>query len=67
MKKLSAHTELQLQLKLQSFKIEKYEILKPINFNQKVKKGDVIANLKNRKIIAPFDGIIGKRDFSQMI
>ena len=54
-------------IQTQSFKIEKYEILKPINFNQKVKKGDVIANLKNRKIIAPFDGIIGKRDFSEDI
>ena len=49
----------------QSFKIEKYEIMKPINFNQKVKKGDVIANLKNRKIIAQFDGVIGKREFSE--
>ena len=54
-------------IQTQSFKIEKYEILKPINFNQKVKKGDVIANLKNRKIIAPFDGIIGKREFSEDI
>jgi membrane fusion protein (multidrug efflux system) len=49
----------------QSFKIEKYEILKPITYNQKVKKGDVIADLKNRKIIAQFDGIIGKREFSE--
>ena len=49
----------------QSFKVEKYEILKPINYNQKVKKGDVIADLKNRKIIAQFDGIIGKREFSE--
>jgi len=54
-------------IQTQSFKIEKYEILNPINFNQKVKKGDVIANLKNRKIIAPFDGIIGKREFSEDI
>ena len=52
-------------IQTQSFKIEKYEILKPINFNQKVKKGDVIANLKNRKIIAKFDGVIGKREFSE--
>ncbi len=52
-------------VKTQSFKIEKYEILKPIKYNQKVKKGDVIANLKNRKIIAQFDGIIGKREFSE--
>jgi membrane fusion protein, multidrug efflux system len=54
-------------IQTQSFKIEKYEILKPINFNQKVKKGDVIADLKNRKIIAQFDGIIGKREFSEDI
>ena len=52
-------------IQTQSFKIEKYEILKPINFNQKVKKGDVIANLKNRKIFAQFDGVIGKREFSE--
>ena len=49
----------------QSFKVEKYEILKPIRYNQKVKKGDVIADLKNRKIIAQFDGVIGKREFSE--
>ena len=49
----------------QSFKVEKYEILKPIKYNQKVKKGDVIADLKNRKIIAQFDGVIGKRKFSE--
>ena len=49
----------------QSFKVEKYEILKPIKYNQKVKKGDVIADLKNRKIIAQFDGVIGKRQFSE--
>ena len=52
-------------VKTQSFKVEKYEILKPIDFNKKVKKGDVVANLKNRKIIAQFDGIIGKREFSE--
>ena len=54
-------------IQTQSFKIEKYEILNPINFNKKVKKGDVIANLKNRKIIAQFDGVIGKREFSEDI
>jgi len=54
-------------IQTQSFKIEKYEILKPINFNQKVKRGDVIADLKNRKIIAKFDGVIGKREFSEDI
>ena len=52
-------------VRTQSFKVEKYEILKPINYNQKVRKGDVIADLKNRKILAQFDGIIGKREFSE--
>ena len=52
-------------VRTQSFKVEKYEILKPIKYNQKVKRGDVIADLKNRKIIAQFDGIIGKREFSE--
>ncbi len=51
----------------QSYKIEKYEILKPIKFNKKVNKGDIIAELKNRKIIAQFDGIIGKKEFSEDI
>ena len=54
-------------IQTQSFKIEKYEILKPIKFNKKVKKGEVVANLKNRKVIAQFDGIIGKKEFSEDI
>ena len=52
-------------IQTQSFKIEKYEIIKPIKYNQKVNKGDIIADLKNRKIIAQFDGILGKREFSE--
>ena len=48
-----------------SYKVEKYEILSPINFNEKVKEGEVIAKLKNRIIVAPFDGVIGKRNFSE--
>jgi len=52
---------------IKSYNIEKYEILEPIKFNTKVKAGDVIAKLKNRSIVTPFDGIIGKRDFSNDI
>ena len=48
-----------------AYKIEKYEILTPLNFNQMVKKDGIIAKLKNRNIIAPFDGVIGKRNFSE--
>ena len=51
-------------IKTQSYNIEKYEILEKIKYNTKVKSGDVIAKLKNRTIVAPFDGVIGKRNFS---
>ena len=52
---------------IKSYNIEKYEILEPIKFNTKVVEGDVIARLKNRNIVTPFDGIIGKRNFSNDI
>jgi len=54
-------------IRTKSYNIEKYEIISPIRFNQKIKKGELIAKLKNRNIIAPFDGVIGKRDFSDDI
>ena len=54
-------------LRVQSYNIEKYEILEPIKFNKKVKAGEVIVKLKNRNIVAPFDGVIGKRNFSDDI
>ena len=52
-------------IQTQAYKIEKFEIIKPIVFNRKVKKDEVIVELKNRKIFAPFDGIIGKKEFSE--
>ena len=54
-------------LRVQSYNIEKYEILEPIKFNKKVKSGEIIVKLKNRNIVAPFDGVIGKRNFSDDI
>jgi len=54
-------------IRTKAYNIEKYEIVSPIKFNQKIKKGDVIAKLKTRNIIAPFDGVIGKRNFSDDI
>ena len=54
-----------LSNKTSSFRIKKSELLKPINFNQKVAKGDVIANLKSENIIAPFSGVLGKRGISE--
>jgi membrane fusion protein, multidrug efflux system len=53
-----------LSSKTISFKIKKNELLKPIKFNVKVKKGDVIASLIDKNITAPFAGILGKRGIS---
>tara|TARA_Y100000590_G_scaffold386136_1_gene458732 strand:+ start:150 stop:1019 length:870 start_codon:yes stop_codon:yes gene_type:complete len=56
-----------IPIRSKAYNIEKYEIISPIKFNKQVKKGDIIANLKNRKIVAPFDGVVGKKDFSDDI
>jgi len=56
-----------IPVKIQSYNVEKYEILEPIKFNQKIKAGEIIVKLKNRNIVAPFDGVIGKRNFSDDI
>jgi len=53
-----------LSSKTSSYKIKKNELLEPINFNRKVNKGDVIAKLSSKIIIAPFSGVIGKRGIS---
>ena len=53
-----------LSSKTTSYKIKKNELLEPINFNKKVNKGDVIAKLSTKTIIAPFAGVIGKRGIS---
>ena len=53
-----------LSSKTSSYKIKKNELLEPIKFNTKVKKGDVIAKLSTKTITAPFAGIVGKRGIS---
>lgn len=50
-----------------SFKVKKSEIIEPINFGKKVKKGDVIAKLTTKNIIAPFSGKTGTRGISSSI
>jgi membrane fusion protein, multidrug efflux system len=47
-----------------SYKIKKNELIEPIKFDVRVSKGDVIAKLLSKTIIAPFSGIIGKRGIS---
>ena len=53
-----------LSSKTVSYKIKKNELLEPIKFNVKVKKGDIIAKLAAKNISAPFGGIVGKRGIS---
>ena len=53
-----------LSSKTISYKIKKNELLEPIKFDAKVKKGDVIAKLINKNIAAPFAGILGMRGIS---
>jgi len=53
-----------LPSRTKSFRLKKSELLTPIKFNQEVKKGDIIANLKTGNIVAPFDGVLGKRGLS---
>ncbi len=45
--------------KSKTFKIRKDEVSGELNLKQKVKKGDLILNLANGNIIAPFSGVIG--------
>ena len=56
-----------IPFRTKSYKIEKYEIVNPIEFNKKLKKGDLITKLKTRNLIAAFDGVVTKRDFSNDI
>ena len=53
-----------LSSKTLSYKIKKNELLEPINFNNKVKKGEAIARLTTKTITAPFSGVVGKRGIS---
>jgi membrane fusion protein (multidrug efflux system) len=53
-----------LSSKTTSYKIKKNELLEPIKFNVKVKKGDVMVKLATKNISAPFSGILGKRGIS---
>ena len=53
-----------LSSKTISYKIKKDELLEPIKFDVKIKKGNIIAKLVSQNIVAPFTGIVGKRGIS---
>ena len=47
--------------KNKSFRVKRSELLKELDLKKYVKKGDLIVKLKDKDIIAPFDGILGYR------
>ena len=53
-----------LSSKTISYKIKKNELLEPIKFDVKIKKGQVIVRLVEKNILAPFAGVLGKRGIS---
>ena len=51
--------------KTQSFRIKKNELVSDLKLKEYVKKDDVIVKLKERNIVASFNGIVGKRGLSE--
>ena len=47
--------------KNESFRIKRTDLLDELNLKDYVKKGDLIVELKEKNIIAPFNGILGYR------
>tara|TARA_B110001452_G_C15195722_1_gene415045 strand:- start:28 stop:897 length:870 start_codon:yes stop_codon:yes gene_type:complete len=45
----------------ESFRIKKTDLVSELNLKNYVKKGDLVVQLKDENIIAPFDGILGYR------
>ena len=45
--------------KSKTFKIRKDDVVGQIELKDKIKKGDIILNLKSESIIAPFSGVLG--------
>ena len=53
-----------LSSKTKSFKINKSELIEPVKSGLEVKKGDIIAKLTTKNILAPFSGKLGTRGIS---
>ena len=47
--------------KTESFRIKRDDLTSELTLKKLVKKGDLIVKLKDRNIIAPFDGVLGYR------
>jgi membrane fusion protein (multidrug efflux system) len=45
--------------KSETFKVRKNDVIGELNLKDKVKKGDLILNLKSGNVMAPFNGVLG--------
>ena len=45
--------------KSETFKVRKNDVIGELNLKDKIKKGDLILNLKSGNVVAPFDGVLG--------
>ena len=53
-------------LKTKNYRIKKEQIEdQKINFGKIIKRGEIVVNIDNEKIIAPFKGVLGKREIAQ--
>jgi membrane fusion protein (multidrug efflux system) len=51
----------------ESFRIKKDDLTSELTLKDYVKKGDLIVQLKDRNIVAPFDGVLGYRGITEDI
>ncbi len=53
--------------KTKSFRIQKNNLIDDLKLKKKVKKGEIIVNLKDGNIVAPFSGTLGYRGLTEDI
>ena len=51
--------------KTQTFRVERKNLLSDLDIKDFVEKGDIIVKLKDRNIIAPFEGVLGFRGITE--
>ena len=51
--------------KTKSYRLKKDKIISKLDLDKYFKKGEIIAKLDNETIVAPFNGILGKRGLSE--
>ena len=53
--------------KTQTFRVERKNLLSDLDIKDFVEKGDIIVKLKDRNIIAPFEGVLGFRGITENV